>query len=123
MDSILKKLVRFAKPYKFYGMLNIISNVLYAFFNVLSIIIFIPTLGILFETQDKVYEKPVYEGFTSLIPYAKDSFYFFLTQKIDNEGPMAALIVICIASIVIFLFKNLFRYAAMYFLAFLWRVP
>ena len=119
MDSILKKLVRFAKPYKFYGMLNIISNVLYAFFNVLSIIIFIPTLGILFETQDKVYEKPVYEGFTSLIPYAKDSFYFFLTQKIDNEGPMAALIVICIASIVIFLFKNLFRYAAMYFLAFL----
>jgi subfamily B ATP-binding cassette protein MsbA len=119
MDSILKKLVRFAKPYKFYGMLNIISNVLYAFFNVLSIIIFIPTLGILFETQDKVYEKPVYEGFTSLIPYAKESFYFFLTQKIDNEGPMAALIVICIASIVIFLFKNLFRYAAMYFLAFL----
>jgi len=119
MDSILKKLVRFAKPYKFYGMLNIISNVLYAFFNVLSIIIFIPTLGILFETQDKVYEKPVYEGFTSLIPYTKESFYFFLTQKIDNEGPMAALIVICIASIVIFLFKNLFRYAAMYFLAFL----
>ncbi len=119
MNNILKKLLRFAKPYKLYGILNIISNVLYAFFNVLSIIIFIPTLGILFDNQEEVFEKPVYQGFSNLKGYAEDSLNYFLTQKVADDGPMAALVFICLASIVIFFLKNLFRYMAMYFLAFL----
>ena len=116
---MLKKLLRFARPYKFYGALNILCNVLYAVFNVLSIIIFIPTLGILFDNQKEVYQKPVSQGFSNLKSYAEDSLNFFLTQKVSEDGPMAALLFICLASIVIFFFKNLFRYAAMYFLAFL----
>lgn len=119
MNNILRKLLRFAKPYKFYGILNIVSNVLYAFFNVLSIIIFIPTLGILFDKQEEVFEKPVYQGFNNLKGYAEDSLNYFLTQKVTDDGPMAALVFICLASIVIFFLKNLFRYLAMYFLAFL----
>jgi subfamily B ATP-binding cassette protein MsbA len=119
MNNILRKLLRFAKPYKFYGMLNIISNVLYAFFNVLSIIIFIPTLGILFDKQEEVFEKPVYQGLQNFKGYAEDSLNYFLTQKVTDDGPMAALVFICLASIVIFFLKNLFRYLAMYFLAFL----
>lgn len=119
MNNILKKLLRFARPYKLYGILNIISNVLYAFFNVLSIIIFIPTLGILFDNQEEVFEKPVYQGFSNLKGYAEDSLNYFLTQKVTDDGPMAALVFICLASIVIFFLKNLFRYMAMYFLAFL----
>ncbi len=117
MNNILRKLLRFAKPYKFYGMLNIFSNVLYAFFNVLSIIIFIPTLGILFDKQEEVYEKPVYQGFSNLKGYGEDSLNYFLTQKMSDDGPMAALVFICVASVVIFFLKNLFRYLAMYFLA------
>ena len=119
MNNVLGKLLRFAKPYKFYGILNIVSNVLYAFFNVLSIIIFIPTLGILFDNQEEVFEKPVYQGFSNLKGYAEDSLNYFLTQKVTDDGPMAALVFICLASIVIFFLKNLFRYLAMYFLAFL----
>ncbi len=119
MDNMLKKLLRFARPYKLHGALNILCNVLYAVFNVLSIIIFIPTLGILFDNQKEVYQKPVYQGFSNLKSYAEDSLNFFLTQKVSEDGPMAALLFICLASIVIFFFKNLFRYAAMYFLAFL----
>ncbi len=119
MNNILRKLLRFAKPYKFYGILNIISNVMYAFFNVLSIIIFIPTLGILFDKQEEVYQKPVYQGFRSLKGYAEDSLNYFLTQKVTDDGPMAALVFICLASIAIFFLKNLFRYLAMYFLAYL----
>ena len=118
MNNILKKLLRFAKPYKFYGILNIVSNILYAIFNVLSIIIFIPTLGILFDKQEEVYEKPVYQGFRNLKGYAEDALNYFLTQKVSDDGPMAALVFICLASIVIFFLKNLFRYLAMYFLAF-----
>ncbi|GGG47634.1 antibiotic ABC transporter ATP-binding protein [Croceivirga lutea] len=119
MNNILGKILRFAKPYKFYGILNIISNVLYAFFNVLSIIIFIPTLGILFDNQEKVYQKPVYEGFSNLKTYAENSLNYFLTDKVSADGPMAALAFICIASVFIFFLKNFFRYAALYFLAFL----
>ncbi len=119
MNNILGKILRFATPYKFYGILNIVSNVLYAFFNVLSIIIFIPTLGILFDKQEEVYQQPVFEGFSNLKTYAEDSLNYFLTEIVTADGPMAALAFICIASIVIFFLKNFFRYAAMYFLAFL----
>jgi len=114
-----KKILRFAKPYKGFAILNIIFNILYAIFNVLSIIIFIPTLAILFKTQEEVIIAPKYNGLGNLQEYAEDSLNFFLSQKIADEGPVAALVFICIASIIIFFFKNLFRYAAMYVLAYL----
>ena len=117
--NYFKKILRFAKPYRSYAFLNIFFNILYSIFNVLSIIIFIPTLGILFGTQEQVLEKPVYQGMGNLKGYLEGSLNFFLTEKVSDEGPMAALVFICIASIVIFFFKNLFRYAAMYVLAFL----
>ncbi|WP_350285450.1 ABC transporter ATP-binding protein [uncultured Croceitalea sp.] len=117
--NYFKKILRFAKPYKSYAFLNILFNILYSIFNVLSIIIFIPTLGILFSTQEKVFKAPVYNGLGSLQVYLKDSLNYFLTQKVDGEGPLAALVFICVASIIIFFLKNLFRYAAMYVLAYL----
>jgi len=117
--NYFKKILRFAAPYRKYGFLNIFFNVLYSIFNVLSIIIFIPTLGILFGTQKKVEEVPVYEGLGNLKSYLEGSLNYFLTVKVENEGPLAALVFICIASMVIFFLKNLFRYAAMYVLAYL----
>ena len=117
--NYFKKILRFAKPYKSYAFLNILFNILYSIFNVLSIIIFIPTLGILFETQEKVTKAPVYNGLGSLQGYLTDSLNYYLTVKVDDEGPVAALVFICIASIVIFFLKNAFRYAAMYVLAYL----
>ena len=117
--NYFKKILRFAKPYKFYVFLNIFFNILYSIFNVLSIIIFIPTLGILFSTQEEVSQEPIYKGLGNLQGYLKDSLNYFLTLKVDTDGPEAALVFICIASIVIFFFKNLFRYAAMYVLAYL----
>ncbi len=76
-------------------------------------------MGILFSTQEKVFKAPVYNGLGSLQVYLKDSLNYFLTQKVDGEGPLAALVFICVASIIIFFLKNLFRYAAMYVLAYL----
>ncbi len=99
--------------------MNVLFNILYSIFNVLSIIIFIPTLGILFSTQEKVSEAPIYNGLGNLQEYLTDSLNHFLTLKVDQEGPVAALVFICIASIVIFFLKNAFRYAAMYVLAYL----
>ncbi len=117
--NYFKKILRFAIPYRRYGVLNIFFNILYSIFNVLSIIIFIPTLGILFSTQEKVDKAPAYEGLGNLKAYLEGSLNHFLTVKVDNEGPLAALVFICIASIIIFFLKNVFRYAAMYVLAYL----
>ena len=115
--NYFKKILRFAKPYKSYAYLNILFNILYSIFNVLSIIIFIPTLGILFSAQEKVEEAPVYSGMGSLKNYIEGSLNYFLSQKVELEGPLGALVFICIASIIIFFLKNVFRYAAMYVLA------
>ena len=114
-----KKILRFAKPYSKYGYLNIFFNILYSIFNVLSIIIFIPTLGILFGTQKIVSTAPKYSGLGNLKEFAEGSLNYFLTQQVEHNGPLAALAFICIASVVIFFLKNFFRYAAMYVLAFL----
>jgi len=67
--NYFKKILVFAKPYKSYGFMNIGFNVLYAFFNVLSILIFIPTLGILFGTNEKVESAPAFEGLGNLQAY------------------------------------------------------
>jgi subfamily B ATP-binding cassette protein MsbA len=117
--NYFKKILVFAKPYKSYGFMNIGFNILYAVFNVLSILIFIPTLGILFGTNEKVEAPPAYEGLGNLQGYVEGQLNFFLTLKELEDGPVAALAFICLASLIIFFFKNLFRYAAMYVLAYL----
>lgn len=117
--NYFKKILVFAKPYKGYGLMNIGFNVLYAIFNVLSILIFIPTLEILFGDNKKVLEQPEWEGLGNLSSYVQGELNFFLTQKELEEGPVAALAMICIASLVIFFFKNFFRYAALFVLTYL----
>ncbi len=117
--NYFKKILQFARPYKMYAGLNILFNIFYAIFNVLSIVIFIPTLGILFGTQEEVHEKPAYQGIGNLQEYVEGSLNFFLTQKVEVDGPTAGLVFICIASIIIFFLKNLFRYLALYVLSFL----
>ena len=117
--NYFKKILVFAKPYKGYGLMNIGFNVLYAIFNVLSILIFIPTLEILFGDNKKVLARPEWEGLGSLSAYVQGELNFFLTQKELEEGPVAALALICMASLVIFFFKNFFRYAALFVLTYL----
>ncbi len=114
-----RKILKFTLPYRKFAWLNILFNVLYAIFNVLSILAFIPVLGILFGTEKKVVEAPIYKSFSSLGSYAKDSFYFFISQKIEHEGTTNMLLFICLLTFGLFFFKNLFRYLASFSLSFL----
>jgi subfamily B ATP-binding cassette protein MsbA len=114
-----KAILKFAKPYSKFAVLNVVFNILYAIFNVLSVLAFIPVLGILFSTEKKVYATPVYEGFSNVGSYAKDSFYFFISEKIENEGEISVLLFICILTFGLFFFKNLFRYLAAFVLSYL----
>ncbi|SDX26944.1 ATP-binding cassette, subfamily B, MsbA [Lutibacter oricola] len=117
--SSFKKVISYTKPYRKFAILNIIFNILYAVFNVLSVLGFIPVLGILFGQEEKVYEKPVYTGFSSIYKYVSGSLNYKVTELIDTGGIEQALLFICILSFSLFFFKNISRYLASFFLNFL----
>ncbi|PHR70572.1 MAG: antibiotic ABC transporter ATP-binding protein [Lutibacter sp.] len=114
-----RKILKFAKPYRKYAWLNVLFNILYAIFNVLSVLGFIPVLGILFGKEEKVYQKPIYKGITNLFDYGQEYINFHITSLIEEGGVNKALLFICILSFSLFFFKNLFRYLASYVLIFL----
>ena len=74
------KVLRFAKPYWVYAVLNIVFNILTVIFSLVSITMIIPFLGLLFGTQEKVYEAPELSFSASSIT---ENFYFQITQIIE----------------------------------------
>ena len=114
-----KDILKYEKKYRKFTILNIIFNILYAIFNVLSVLAFIPVLGILFGTDKKVLQEPTYNGILSIGNYLKDSFYLFISQKIENNGEINTLLFICLLALSLFFFKNFFRYLASYVITFL----
>ena len=114
-----KDIFKFAKSYQKFAWLNVFFNILYAIFNVLSVLGFIPVLGILFGKEEKIYKKPIYEGISGIYDYVQGSINFAVTNKLENGGIDKALLFICVLSFSLFFFKNLFRYLASYVLAYL----
>ena len=117
--NYFKQILRFAKPYKGYATLNIISNVFYALFSALSFIALIPMLDVLFEKENtRVVSKPVYQGLSSLKDFYKDYLSYQVNQYAQDDASKALFLVICLV-IVLFLLKNIFNYLVMYFITFL----
>jgi len=107
------RVLRFAKPYWIYAVFNIVFNILTVLFSLVSITMIIPFLGLLFGTQEKVYQAPPIGFSTTSI---KENFYLQITQIIESRGQIDALLFICGLVLVMFLFRNLFRYLALFFL-------
>jgi len=114
-----KRILRYTYPYKKHAFLNILFNILYAIFNVLSVLAFIPVLGILFNSTEKVSAPPKYNGFTSISNYIQGSLNYKVSQLIENGGVEDALLLVSGLTLFLFFFKNLFRYLASYFIVFL----
>ncbi len=117
--NYFKKILGFAKPYSRYAWMNVFFNILYAVFNVLSVLTFIPVLGILFGKEEKITEPPVFKGLTGIYDYVQDSLNYFVSHMMETGGVEQALLFICLISFSMFLFKNLFRYLALFVLTFL----
>tara|TARA_R110001583_G_scaffold412_2_gene3838 strand:+ start:81054 stop:82880 length:1827 start_codon:yes stop_codon:yes gene_type:complete len=117
--NYFKKILKYAKPYVKFAWLNVIFNILYAVFNVLSVLGFIPVLGILFDQEEKIYKKPVYNGINTLFNYVQGSLNYQVTEMMESGGIDRALLFICILSFSLFFFKNLFRYLASFVLVYL----
>ncbi|QXP64816.1 ABC transporter ATP-binding protein [Polaribacter sp. HaHaR_3_91] len=114
-----KDILKYEKKYRKFTILNILFNILYAVFNVLSVLAFIPVLKILFGEERVAVSKPIYAGIGNIGSYLENEFNYFISQKIINDGEINVLLFICLLSLSLFFFKNLFRYLASYAIAFL----
>ncbi|MGC1514412.1 MAG: ABC transporter transmembrane domain-containing protein, partial [Maribacter sp.] len=113
-----KKILRFARPYRTYGYLNIFFNVLYALFSALSFAALIPMLRVLFEKEKPINEVPVFDGIRNAKDFVMD-YLGYHVQQYSGDDKMKGLILVIGLVLVLFLFKNLFNYLAMYFITFL----
>ncbi|MEY8867972.1 ABC transporter ATP-binding protein [Meridianimaribacter flavus] len=116
--NYFKQILRFAKPYKSYAVLNIISNVFYALFGTLAMVSLFPMLNVLFDKTKQINTKPTWEGISKIKDYLESYLNYFVTQK-ANEGHDDVLIFMVVLVVSMFLLKNLFSYLAMYFITFL----
>ena len=108
------RILKYVNPYLGFAGLNIFFNILNILFSLVSITMIIPFLGLLFGTQQKVY-NPIDLGFSAIS--VKENFYALITNIIDDKGQVEALVFICILILVMFFCRNLCRYLALYFLS------
>ncbi|WP_298765015.1 ABC transporter ATP-binding protein [uncultured Polaribacter sp.] len=114
-----KDILKYERKYRKFTVLNIGFNILYAVFNVLSVLAFIPVLNILFGKSEKVTQKPIYQGISDIGEYLEGNFNYFISNKITEEGEINVLLFVCLLSLSLFFLKNLFRYLASYVITFL----
>ncbi len=114
------RVFKFVRGYRKYALLNIFFNLLYSIFSLFSLALLKPFLDLLFNTTTTDYTatlakgKPVFDmTATSIV----DTFYYYLTKFIVDDGKISALVFICVLVLIMIFFKNLCRYAAMYVLA------
>lgn len=114
-----KKIIRYAIPYKSYGYLNILFNILYALFSTISFLVLMPLLEVIFKPdKEPILIKPNFEGITKSIDFFKDYMSFTIHQVAGEDKSMALMIVVALV-ISTFLLKNIFNYLAMFFITFL----
>jgi len=117
--NYFKKILRFALPYKKYGLLNILFNILYALFGTLSFISLIPMLQVLLKQTEAVRVKPVYENAIGLKEYLEDSLNYFINMQVDQHGEGYVLGIMVGIVITVFFLKNVFGYLANFFITYL----
>lgn len=116
--NYFRQILRFAKPYKSYAVLNIISNIFYALFGTLSMVSLFPMLKVLFGDTKPLLTKPVWEGIGNITTYGEAYLNYFVTQK--KAGGNDDVLIFMVALVVTtFLLKNVFSYLAMFFITFL----
>ncbi|WP_282162795.1 ABC transporter ATP-binding protein [Ulvibacterium marinum] len=113
-----KKILRFARPYKKYGFLNIFFNILYALFSALSFAALIPMLNVLFDKTKQLSEPPIFQGIGKAKDYFMDYMNYHVTQY-SGDDQMKGLVLVIGLVLALFLLKNVFNYLAMYFITFL----
>jgi ABC-type multidrug transport system fused ATPase/permease subunit len=112
MQAFLR-LLKYFRNYRLNIALNILCNIIMVFFNIVSIPMLIPFLQILLGQQIPPTQKP---DFQWNIKALTDTFYYQLGHIIEVNGKEQALIYVCSGMVIVFFFKNVFRYLALFFI-------
>ena len=111
------KVLKYGLDYTYYGVLNIVFNILYAIFSALAFVSFIPMLDVLFKQTKDVYIEPEYSGISNIREYFEDYFNYYISRQLETDISSTLILVVGIV-IFFFLMKNLFNYLALYNITF-----
>lgn len=110
--------IKYLKGYWHYAILNILSNILFSLFSVVSITLVIPFLDVLFQDeaffQNILKTPPQLQWNSNAI---KHFVQYKLSEYIVLYGKEKVLVGICLLVFILTLLKNTFRYLAMFFIA------
>jgi ABC-type multidrug transport system fused ATPase/permease subunit len=108
------RILRYVLRFRRLALLNLMFNILYALFNLFSILTLIPFLQVIFNSV-VVPESAPEPGFSisGLLGYVNYHFGAYVAEK----GQVQGLFVVCVFITIIFILKNICRYMALYFLA------
>jgi len=113
-NSSFWRLMGYLRNYRLNVVLSVLSNVLMALFTVASIPLLIPFLQVLFQTDIKTEVQPEWKLDAMHIQAWLN---YELSQLVLLRGKEGALIIICTIIPLLFFFKNLFAYLALFFMA------
>ena len=116
--NYFNRIFGYAWVYKKYFILNILSNIFYAFFGTLSMISLFPMLKVLFNQTEQLNNPPVWQGMSEAANYVENYLNYFVTTK-KASGSDDVLIFMVSIIIITFLLKNIFNYLSMFFITFL----
>lgn len=113
--SNFKRIVSFIKPYKNLAILNAVGNILSVIFSLFTFFIIGKVMGILFKVEESAI-KPLTadSNFKDRMLYDVEK---FAQDLLATTSQTDALLYVSLALVVSFLFKNIFRYMAQYYLA------
>jgi subfamily B ATP-binding cassette protein MsbA len=116
--NYFNRIFSYAWIFRKYFVLNIFSNVFYAFFGTLSMISLFPMLKVLFNQTEQLSSPPVWSGISDLANYSENYLNYFVTLK-KAEGNNDVLIFMVGLIVITFLLKNIFNYMSMFFITYL----
>lgn len=108
------RLLRYLGRYQSLVVAAIGCNILTAVFTVISIPMLIPFFQILFDRTEMAEAPPAEPmGLTNIPEYINYQF----TDLITTQGQETALAYVCVAIVIVYFLRNIFRYLALYFMA------
>ena len=116
--NYFNRIFGYAWVFKKYFILNIVSNIFYAFFGTLSMISLFPMLKVLFNQTEQLTTPPLWNGVSDLVNYFEDYLNYFVTVK-KAEASNDVLIFMVGIIVITFLLKNIFNYLSMFFITYL----
>ena len=116
--NYFSRIFGYAWVFKKYFILNIVSNIFYAFFGTLSMISLFPMLKVLFNQTEQLTTPPLWNGVSDVANYFEDYLNYFVTIK-KAEGSDDVLIFMVGIIVITFLLKNIFNYLSMFFITYL----